>query len=518
LFAAQVVPVAWGDRGFSLRVVNKVEYTKYRQGLSIVHRNSPTYGRVGREASVTTARWKMRIGSALCLLLVLSAARAQETPPQPVLRRVVLLPPPPSDVAMQKWITAARAAATQGPRPGGLLGLFAPKKSAALPAAAEPGKKKGGEKPVPLPDATPEQLHALCETLFYEDLAVKLRTQRHLIVPTETEVRSALTTLHLTTVSPQDADSARRLGQELDCDAVLIPELTPPERMEGATRSVTLRGTIHFVLLDPADRLGAVPSRKRRTHDRPALPPVFPFVGTAASGHTMFQEGYSRTAVQLATEAAQQAAAIASHTFWTGEIAPFAQGAERVALLPVPAPATADALLFTSAGRRVASAAVRDLPTDLAAQFRPEIAPLSGKDVVSAEASRSLLQQEGITVEALWRQDQPETARVQVLGARLRATYVLMAQITAVELQTGTPDAGQEFATREARAEAVGALVRVSDGVVLWQDHATATMTLHPTEADKPHSIDKQAVEQAEHFALTGLQARFRAYRTHFEN
>ncbi|MCW3096479.1 MAG: hypothetical protein JWL77_2097 [Chthonomonadaceae bacterium] len=501
-----------------MRVVNKVEYTKYRQGLSIVHRNSPTYGRVGREASVTTARWKMRIGSALCLLLVASAARAQETPPQPVLRRVVLLPPPPPDATMQKWIAAARAAATQGPRSGGLLGLFAPKKSAALPAAAEPGKKKGGEKPALLPDATPEQLHALCATLFYEDLAAKLRTQRHLIVPTETEVRSALTTLHLTALSPQDADSARRLGQELDCDAVLIPELTPPERMEGATRSVTLRGTIHFVLLDPADRPGAVPSRKRRTYHQPALPPVFPFVGTAASGHTMFQEGYSRTAVQLATEAAQQAAAIASHTFWTGEVAPFAQGAERVALLPVPAPAAADALLFTTAGRRVASAAVRDLPTDLAAQFHPEIAPLSGKDVVSAEASRSLLKQEGITVEALWRQDQPETARVQVLGARLRVAYVLMAQITAVELQTGTPDAGQEFATREARAEAVGALVRVSDGVVLWQDHATATMTLRPTEADKPHSIDKQAVAQAEHFALTALQARFRAYRAHFEN
>jgi hypothetical protein len=500
-----------------LRVVNKVEYTKYRQGLSIVHRNSPTYGRVGREASVTTARWKMRIGSVLCLLLVASAVRAQETPPQPVLRRVVLLPPPP-DAAMQKWIAAARAAATQGPRSGGLLGLFAPKKSAALPAATEPGKKKGGEKPVPFPDATPEQLHALCETLFYEDLAAKLRTQRHLIVPTETEVRSALTTLHLTTLSPQDAAPARRLGQELDCDAVLIPELTPPERMEGAMRSVTLRGTIHFVLLDPADRPGAVPSRKRRTRDHPAMPPVFPFVGTAAAGHTMFQEGYSRTAVQLATEAAQQAAAIASHTFWTGEVAPFAQAAERVALLPVPAPATADALLFTSAGRRVASAAVRELPTDLAAQFRPEVAPLGGKDVVSAEASRSLLQQEGITVVALWRQDQPETARVQVLGARLRVAYVLMAQITAVELQTGTPDAGQEFATREARAEAVGALVRVSDGVILWQDHATATMTLHPTETDKPRSIDRQAVEQAEHFALTALQARFRAYRAHFEN
>jgi len=462
------------------------------------------------------------MGLVLCLLASAGTSRAQETPPQPpqpVLRRVVLLPPPAPDAAMQTWIAAARAAATQRPRSGGLLGLFSKKKSAPKPPAAEPGsKKRTGEKPVPLPEATPEQLHALCETLLYEDLAARLRTQRHLILPTETEVRSALAALHLTVASLQNSRMARQLGRELDCDAVLLPELTHLERNEGAARTVTLHGTMHFVLLDPADRSGTAPSGRRRKHDQPLLPPVFPFAGTAAAGHTMFQEGYSRSAVQLATEAAQQAAAVASHTFWTGEIAPFARAEERVALLPVPAPLTADALLFTSEGRRVAAAAVRDLPADLAAQFHPEISPLSGKEIVSAERSRSLLRQEGITADALWRQDQPEVARVQALGALLQVSYVLMAHITAAELQTGTPDAGQAFATREARAEAVGALVRVADGIVLWQDHATATMTLHPTGDNRSSSIDKQAVEEAEHFALTALQARFRTYRARFEN
>ena len=177
-----------------------------------------------------------------------------------------------------------------------------------------------------------------------------------------------------------------------------------------------------------------------------------------------------------------------------------------------------DALLFTPEGRHVAAAAVRDLPTDLSGQFEPDIAPLDGKEVIPVERSRAMLKQEGITVEALWRQDQPEAARVQTLGQRLQVSYVLMAHITAVELQTGTPDAGQEFATREARAEAVGALVRIADGVVLWQDHATATMTLHPAGDRKAASVDKQAVEQAEHFALMELQRHFRAYRAHFEN
>jgi len=451
------------------------------------------------------------MGSALCLLIVASASHAQETPARPALRRVVLLPPPIPDAAMQKWIALAHITAAQESRKGGLLGLFSPKKPA-------PKKGTAAVVPIPLPEETPEQLRALCETLLYENLTTRLRTKRHLLLPTETEVRTAMTALHLTPDSLQKPEAARRLGQELDCDAVLIPEVTHLERFEGAKRTVTLRGALHCVLLDPADRPGAVSPGRHRQRDQAALPPVFPFIGTAAAGPTVFQEGYSRTAVELAVEAAEQAAAIASHTFWTGEVTPFALAEERVALLPLPAPSTADALLFTTSGRRVAPAAVRDLPTDLAAQFRPEISPLSGKEVVPVERSRALLQQEGITVGALWRQDQPEIARVQALGEQLHVTYIIMAQITSIELQTGTPDAGEAFATREARAEAVGALVRVSDGAILWQDHTSATMTLHPIGDKKTLSIDRQAVEQAEHFALTALQGRFRAYRNHFEN
>lgn len=502
-------------------MVNKVEYTKYRQGLSIVHRNRSTQRLREREAPVTTVRWKMRIGGLFCLLVVTSASRAQETPPQPALRRVVLLPPPVPNAGIQKWIVTERAAALQGPRRGGLFGLFSTHKPAPKTGKAEPAKKKKpDEKSAPLPDATPEQLHALCEALLYDDLAERLRTQRHLVLPTEAEVRSAMTTLHLTNASVRLAGAARLLGEALDCDAVLIPELTHLERNEGAARSVTLRGTMRFVLLDPLARPGesAPGKRRKRNLPLPALPPTFPFFGTAVTGHVLFKESYRRTAAQLTTEAAQQAAAVAAHTFWTGEIAPFARAEERVALLPVPAPTDVDALLFTPEGRRVASAAVRDLPADLATQFQPDIAPLSGKEIVPVERSRALLKQEGLTVDALWRQDQPEAARVQALGGRLEVTYVLMAHITAVELQTGTSDSTQAFATREARAEAVGALIRVADGVVLWQDRATATMTLRPTGDKKTPSIDKQAVEEAEHFALTALQRRFRAYRARFEN
>ncbi len=459
------------------------------------------------------------MGVVFCLLAVTSVTQAQEK--APALRRVMILPPSIPDAAMQKWIATATAAAVPGPRSKGFFGLFSSKKPASLGTPTEIGpKKKAGAKPTPQPEATPDQLRALCETLFYTDLAASLRTKRHLILPTETEVRNAMATLHLTPASLQNSEMARRLGRELDCDAVLLPAWTHLERSEGLTRSLTLRGTLHFVLLDPTERMDAPSSGKRRKRhaSTPSLPSMFAFMGTAATGYNAFQEGYRRTTVQLALEAVQQAAASASHTLWTGEVTPFALAEERLALLPVPAPAEADALLFTPDGRRVATAAVRHLSADLTSQFRPEIAPLSGKEVVPPERARELLLQEGITVQALWRQDQPEVARVQALGAQLRVSYVLMANITAIELQTGTPDPGQAFATREARAEAVGALVRVSDGVILWQDHATATMTLNPTGDHKPASIDQQAVAQAEHFALTALQGRFRTYRNHFEN
>jgi hypothetical protein len=501
-----------------LRVVNKVEYTKYRQGLSIVHRNSPTAGLMEREVAVTTARLKMAAASLLGLLALATASGAQERPVQPPLRRVLLLPPAAPGAGVQAWIASERAAIAQTSRRGGLLGLFSRRPA---PPGDPTGKKTGGGKPAPRPEATPEQLHAWCETLFYADLATRLRTKRHLDLPLEAEVRAALTALHMTPAALRTDSGLRRLGRELECDAVLVADLPAPVLTEGTMRTVTLRGTLRLVRLDSSERPEEAVARgkSRRGSASPLVPATgLPFFGTEAAAHGMFLDGYSRTSVQLAVEAAQQAAALAAHALGTGEIAPFARPNERVALLPVPAPMEADALLFTTTGRRIAPAAVRNLPADLGSQFKPELSPLSGDEIVPVERSRAMLKQEGITAEALWRQDQPEVVRVQALGARLNVTYVLLAHITSVELQTGAPEAGQTFAMREARAEAVGALVRVSDGAVLWQDHATATMTLRPTEKNKTVSVDKHVVEQAEHFALIGLQRRFYDYRVHFEN
>lgn len=455
----------------------------------------------------------------LCLLAAAGAVSAQETPSLPALRRVLLLPPPPPSAETQSWIAAQRVAESQEPHRGGLFGLFKGKRPAAASPQTETNAIKGSHgKPVPPPEATPEQLQAWCETCLYTDLSLRLRTKQHLTLPTEAEVQTALSSLQFSPASLHEEAALRRLGRALDCDAVLTPTLTHIEQNEGARRSITMRGTLRCLVLASGERTALPTGGKRRKQSLPALAGDFPFFGTESAGHIAFQNGYTRTAVQLAAEAARQAAAVMTHTLRTGEITPFARAEERIALLPVPAPPVADALLFTPDGRRVAKAAVRDLPQDLADQFQPDVEPFRGKEVVPVERARAELKEERITTEALWRQDQPEAARVQTLGARLDVSYVLMAHITAAELQTGTPEPGQTFATREARAEAVGALVRVSDGMVLWQDHTSATLTLHPTARDRPQSIDKTAVLQAEHYALTALQRRFREYRDHFEN
>ncbi len=465
-----------------------------------------------------TVRLRIQTGGILALLLYSAlVAGGQEASPR--LRRVLVLPPPRPDAATQKWIAGEREAAKK-PKRGGLFSIFASQKPAAKPDKTKTPAKKKSEKPEIAEEATPHQLRALCETLLYEDLTERLRTHLHLTVPTEAEVRTAAESLHLAEKDFPEPETLRRLAAALNCEAVLEPRQTALERREGTERALTLRGTVRFLSRASGEQDRTPVGRKGRTRPGPpaALPALFPFFGIASAGRVLFHDGYRRTPVQLAFEAAQQAAAVAAHTFWTGETGPFTTEGERVALLPIPAPTQADALLFTPEGRRVAPAAVRGLPADVTTRFQPYLAPLGGKDIVGAEAVRRMLASEKRNVEDLWRQDQPELARVQALGQRLDVGYVLMAHITEIELETGVPNAAQTLSTREARAEAVGALIRVRDGAVLWQDRATATMTLHPTGDSKSVSIDRQAVEDAEHFALSDLQRRFRAYRAHFEN
>ena len=67
-----------------------------------------------------------------------------------------------------------------------------------------------------------------------------------------------------------------------------------------------------------------------------------------------------------------------------------------------------------------------------------------------------------------------------------------------------------------ASAEAIGALVRVSDGAVLWNEQTRATMTEQAGNARLDKARRHMAAD-AVRFALLQLERRFRQYRLRFQ-
>jgi hypothetical protein len=67
-----------------------------------------------------------------------------------------------------------------------------------------------------------------------------------------------------------------------------------------------------------------------------------------------------------------------------------------------------------------------------------------------------------------------------------------------------------------ATAEAIGALVRVSDGAILWNERTTATMTAGKP-GPQPESVRRRVAVDAVRFSLVQLERRFRQYRLRFE-
>jgi hypothetical protein len=72
-------------------------------------------------------------------------------------------------------------------------------------------------------------------------------------------------------------------------------------------------------------------------------------------------------------------------------------------------------------------------------------------------------------------------------------------------------------AQESATAEAIGALVRVSDGAVLWSARTTATMTGSTRANETAPAARRRVALDAVRFSLVQLERRFRQYRHRFE-
>ncbi|HZO92031.1 MAG TPA: hypothetical protein VFB38_27180 [Chthonomonadaceae bacterium] len=470
------------------------------------------------------------------------AAPSAPLPALALARRIAVLVLPASeggDPGVQAVLEAARKARRAGRRrakPG------PPEKAQTAPQGSQASGR--ADKKVPswkkesreaTENVSPISLRAAAALFFADALSDRLRIALKRTVLPETETLSALTALGLSPAEAMRSEGARRLCARLDCGALVVAEVRDCSVQEGRTRDVTLWVAVRALgeVLDRTDESlasGGIALRLIRP------PEEFSVGATATAGPRLFRSGYAASIPILIADAAQLAAARAAHTLRTGDIAPFMRAGTRAAILPLPELPSLEKLLFTPQGRQSAPAALPQGRFESALAFAPNLRPLAPQDIVGPQAAQHALQLGRAELAACWAQEGlPDLARIQALGRRLGVDYVLMARVTDIEVDEGPPDppaapayqnasarrqaAPSGLLERQARAEAVGALVRVRDGALLWNDRATATLSARPFLNDKPIQLktDAEIARDAVRFALIQLQRNFARYRARFQ-
>ena len=375
------------------------------------------------------------------------------------------------------------------------------------------GKSKAAPPPPPL---TMAQTRTIARVLFREILAERLRTGGKFAILSDDAVRDALNRLPFAPKSELTPTLAGRLAAKLEADAVLAIDDSALTLPADESKTTTLR--VNLRLFGP--RL--TPEAPMAEDTVPSLlENRFTACGTAEKAVSIFGKVPPRVGTQGAGKAARQAALRAAHTLRTGEILLLCLPNVTVALAPVPSPSAADRLLFAANGRTAQTEAVRNLPPDVSGLFLPDLAPLSESAVIPAYRMRKSLFQEGLNARSLWtREDDPQIGAAQRAAKALPADYVLMATVSELDVDAGL-EAGAATMTwlAQGRAEAVGVLLRVSDGAVLWRDRCAVSLESHADRSDSFSTArQEQAVARdAVKFALLELQRRFHRYVGQFE-
>ena len=435
-------------------------------------------------------RWAFSVFlCALCPIVPLCEANLPSNfqSPTPIRRLVILAPSSPFETSVE---TAYRETKIRRKRP--------------------PKPKPGQKKTPPLPPLvlSEAQWNALAERFYLDALRTRLKTHLKVSVVSEVELLQKRNELRL---SPRDLElsrpeTVRRLATSLKADAVLFPRSVQIGRNGSSLRVVTLK--TEFGVSRPSE---AASGRETR----------FSLVGSATSERSFVTGNSGKTDVTLTLEAARSAAEQTVHTLATGELFPLAIPGVRVALAPTVAVKTADRLRFSPQGRKTELDAVQDLPTDLTALFTPSLLPVMRDRTKSPEWVRRTLRVKGWLPADLWEtQDKISAVRVQEIGRILGVDYVLLARVTQAEVDGDANTPSPEGILFEGRAEAVGVFVRVSDGVVLWTDRVSTSLSVRSPDAGGRVKIptERKAVQEAERFALLQLVRRFGEYRSGFSN
>jgi hypothetical protein len=440
-------------------------------------------------------------------------------------RRVVVLWPEAPAGSVASMVAEARAARA-APRKKGLLALFAPRTSATFPRRADKRTKRATGEP------GMASVRGAVSSLFADELADRLHARARATVTPEADLVKALAALGIVRSQAMRTGSARLLAGLLRADVVVEPVVTTATLRETAQRDLVVTG---YVRMAWAEGRGRDAGR------------LVPFSATASCGRLPFRSAYTETVADLADAVARTAALQATHTLLTGEADPLCTPGASLAIVPVTSPDHADELVFSEGGRRVLPRAIRGLRADVSNWFTPDLLPLPAPITRPRPSGWGIIAHTGAAVDSVWsNESEPDRRRVQAVGRTLGVEYVLMAHITDVEVDTGPPALAGETAAAapasglapagaaatlpgmarpaapapvvwesEARAEAVGALVRVSDGAVLWRDRALASTADRRAPGDLSPA-DRVITERAIRFALVQLQRRFHDYRATF--
>jgi hypothetical protein len=353
------------------------------------------------------------------------------------------------------------------------------------------------------PDKPPtgEQLQAYAGVVFAQAFQERLLSRVKVSIVPEDNVQDARQRFGWQNLHQWNADKSRRLCQELQADTLLQISEPRIELRAKSERDVIVR--IGVVVPYSSRAEGGAPFRWRAAS----------VAGSDTTGRNLFRGTYNDLIQNQVKAAAQQAARRAVHLLLTD---PKTDSTENLfsatwAILPTLAPLHADRLQFTPQGRAFQENAIRGLPHDVSELFAPNLLPIEENKILSAGEMRTLLAKRKISANVFWQTpSQPHIIRIQEWAQAGGVEFVLMAHVSSLEM-TESPMEGK-LTEREGRAEAQGALVRVSDGKILWQERAEATLRVRPRLGQLRTVTDREILRDATKFALLELKRQLNRF------
>jgi hypothetical protein len=296
----------------------------------------------------------------------------------------------------------------------------------------------------------------------------------------------------------------------------------------AAASSVAREGGSGVAIITAVDRFGAHTRVQREVWLRAVAYAVsatgdvrgpFHAVGVARASRMLLRRGFSRTDEQLVEEASARAARLLTRALETGREAPFCDDA-RIAVVP----ATSAECVTPDAQSSAVPEPIRlpALQRQLDVLLQPDLPPVIVR-VEADEVDRALAILHKTPAD-LWPSSDPDAGAVCALAARLGAQFVFLSRVTRLALSDGPADVrdGKTMRPgieRHVEAEAEAALVRASDGLVVWRESAPASTTSHTVFArgrPRIRSVEKCVLDVV-HAAYGLLRLSFDDYRLRAE-